>query len=58
LARNILATALIVLGVVIGLLVWQTFFSLLVIIAGILFSSFLEVAIGRKEGRRPRHRKE
>jgi hypothetical protein len=58
LARNILATALIVSGVVIGLLVWQKFFSLLVIFAGILFASFLEVAIGREEGRRPSHRKE
>jgi predicted PurR-regulated permease PerM len=41
--RNALATALIVLGVAIGLLlVWQTSSSLLVIFAGILFASFLD----------------
>jgi len=42
-ARNILATTLIVLGVVVGLLLaWQTSSSLLVIFAGILFASFLD----------------
>jgi predicted PurR-regulated permease PerM len=42
-ARNILATAMIVLGVVVGLLlIWQTSSSLLVIFAGILFASFLD----------------
>lgn len=42
-AGNILATALIVLSVAVGLLlVWQTSSSLLVIFAGILFASFLD----------------
>jgi predicted PurR-regulated permease PerM len=42
-ARNLLATALIVLSVAVGLLlVWQTSSSLLVIFAGILFASFLD----------------
>ena len=41
-ARNLLATALIALGVTVGLLVWQTSSSFLVIVAGILFASFLD----------------
>jgi predicted PurR-regulated permease PerM len=41
--RNLLATALIVLSLAVGLLlVWQTSSSLLVIFAGILFASFLD----------------
>ncbi|MBV9531495.1 MAG: AI-2E family transporter [Bradyrhizobium sp.] len=42
-ARSPLATALIILGVAVGLLlVWQTSSSLLTIFAGILFASFLD----------------
>ena len=42
-ARNALATALIVLGVIVCLfLVWETSANLLVIFAGILFASFLD----------------
>ena len=41
-ARNLLVTALIALSVTVGLLVWQTSSSFLVIVAGILFASFLD----------------
>ena len=41
-ARNLLVTALIALSVTVGLLVWQTSSSFLIIVAGILFASFLD----------------
>jgi predicted PurR-regulated permease PerM len=43
-ARNLLVTALIALSVTVGLLVWQTSSSFLVIVAGILFASLLDTA--------------
>jgi hypothetical protein len=42
-ARNLLVTALIALSVTVGLLVWQTSSSFLIIVAGILFASFLDI---------------
>ena len=55
-ARNALATALIVLGVIVCLfLVWETSANLLVIFAGILFASFLDAcarALGPVHARR------
>jgi hypothetical protein len=41
-AQNLLVTALIALSVTVGLLVWQTSSSFHVIVAGILFASFLD----------------
>jgi predicted PurR-regulated permease PerM len=41
-ARNLLVTALIASSATVGLLVWQTSSSFLVIVAGILFASFLD----------------
>jgi predicted PurR-regulated permease PerM len=44
-ARNLLVTALIALSVTVGLLAWQTSSSFLVIVAGILFASFLDTCV-------------